>query len=250
MRHTSFVSVRGTSSPTRLRRVPGVRRTACVIVFALMPGIARAQSSAVVDEGTFMVTHNGAPIGRESFRIVRAPAPGGQVFRATGQSALGDNRVTTTLGTDSSGVPVSYEAELRLRDTVVQRLQGRGRPGRFSVLLGTKSGESAREYILNSGALLIDDDVFHHFFFVPFAAQHAQLIVIAPRATQQERYGLEERGTEDVEIAGRSIQSRHFALIGPNGATRDVWIDGKGRLLKVAIAEKGLVALRDDPPRS
>jgi hypothetical protein len=216
----------------------------------LLPTVARPQTSAVVDEGTFMVTHNGAPIGRESFRIVRAPAPGGQVFRATGQSALGDNRVTTTLGTDSSGVPVSYEAELKRRDTVVQRLQGRGRPGRFSVLMQTMTSESAREYILNNGALLIDDDVFHHFFFVPLAAQHQQLIVIAPRSIHQDRYDLEERGSEDVEIAGRSIQSRHFGLTGPTGATREVWVDGKGRLLKVAMPDKGLVALRDDPPRS
>lgn len=208
-----------------------------------------AQASAVVDEGTFMVTRQGAPLGRESFRIVRTPAPGGQVYRATGQSALGDNRVTTSLGTDSSGVPVSYESELTQRGEVVQRLQGRGRPGRFSVLMQTKSGESAREYVLNNGALLMDEDVFHHFFFVPIAAQHQQLIVISPRASDPGRFALQERGSEVVEIAGRSIESRHFALIGPSGASRDVWVDGKGRLLKVAIPEKGLVALRDDPPR-
>lgn len=205
--------------------------------------------SAVVDEGTFMVTRKGAPIGRESFRIVRAPAPGGQVFRATGQSALGDNRVTTSLGTDSSGVPVSYESELTQRGEVVQQLKGRGRPGRFSVLVQTKSGESVREYVLNNGALLMDDDVFHHFYFVPVAAQHAQLIVVAPRSAEQGRYRLEERGNDNVEIAGRIIASRHFALIGPTGATRDVWVDDKGRLLKVSVQEKGLVALRDDPPR-
>jgi hypothetical protein len=214
----------------------------------MLPAAVRAQASAVVDEGTFMVTQKGAPLGRESFRIVRTPAPGGQVFRATGQSALGDNRITTSLGTDSSGVPVSYELELTQR-AVVQRLQGRGRPGRFSVLMQTVSGESAREYVLDNGALLIDEDVFHHFFFVPLAAQHSQLIVIAPRVADQGRFTLQERGTEMVEIANRSIQSRHFALIGPSGASRDVWIDGRGRLLKVAIPEKGLVALRDDPPR-
>lgn len=213
-----------------------------------MPAVATAQS-AIVDEGTFMITHNGAPAGRESFRIARTPAPGGQVFLATGESALGDNRVTTRMGTDSSGVPVSYESELRQQGQVTQRLQGRGRPGRFSVLVQTKSGESAREYLLNTGALLMDEDVFHHFFFVPFAAQHSQVIVIAPRSTQQSRFRLEERVAETVEIAGRSIEGRHFALVGPSGATRDVWIDAKGRLLKVSIAEKGLVALRDDPPR-
>ena len=218
-------------------------------VLAMMPLTAGAQSSAVVDEGTFMVTQQGAPLGRESFRIVRAPAPGGQVYRATGQSALGGNRVTTSLSTDSSGVPVSYESEITQRGEVVQRLRGRGRPGRFSVLIQTKNGESSHEYVLNNGALLMDENVFHHFFFVPLAAQHPQLAVIAPGVTEPTGFRLEERASDTVEIANRSVPSRHFALIGPTGATRDVWIDEKGRLLKVAMPERGLVALRDDPPR-
>jgi hypothetical protein len=224
-------------------------RVLLALAIALLSSTAAAQSSAVVDEGTFMVTKGGAPIGRESFRIVRAPAPGGQVFQLKAQSALGDDRVTTTLGTDSLGIPVTYEFELTQHGQLVQRLQGRGRPGRFSVLAQTKNGESAREYVLTDGALLMDEGLFHHFFFVPVAVDRSRLMVIAPRATQQDRYGVEERGTGSLEIGGRRIEGRHFALIGPNGTTRDVWIDSKGRLLKVSIADKGLVALRDDPPR-
>lgn len=211
--------------------------------------LAGAQASAIVDEGTFLITQRGAPLGRESFRIARIPAPGGQVFRATGESALGDNRLTTILGTDSSGVPVSYESRLSQRGTVVQQLQGRGRPGRFSVLVRTKTGESAREYMLNNGALLMDEDIFHHFFFVPLAAQHPHVIVIAPRSTEQGRFTVTERGTEAVEIAGRRIDGRRFRLVDAGGATRDVWVDDRGRLLKVSIPDRGLVALRDDLPR-
>ena len=220
-----------------------------LLALFLFSTAARAQSSAVVDEGTFMVTQKGTPLGRESFRIVRAPAPGGQVFRATGQSALGGHRVSTSLGTDSLGVPVSYESELTQKGEVIQRVQGRGRPGRLSVLMSTKTGESAREYVLNSGALLMDEDVFHHFFFVLMSTERQQLNVIAPRAGQQARFQLESRGEDSVEVAGRFLPSRHFALVGPSGLAREVWIDAKGRLLKVTIPEKGLVAVRDDPPR-
>ena len=151
-----------------------------IVALALVPTVGRAQASAVVDEGTFTVTEKGAPIGRESFRIARTPAPGGQVYLVKGQSALGENRVSTTLGADSLGVPVSYESEHRVRGQLVQRLQGRGRPGRFSVLKFTKSGESAREYLLNNGALLIDENVFHHCYFVPMSAKLDHLVVIAP----------------------------------------------------------------------
>jgi hypothetical protein len=225
------------------------RRSLFAAAFVLS-GTAGAQSSALVDEGTFMVSRNGTPIGRESFRVVRAPAPGGQVYRATGQSALGDNRATSTLGTDSTGVPVSYEFELSQGGQIVQRLSGRGRPGRVSVLVQTKSGESAREYVSNNGALIIDEDVFHHFYFVPLiAGQHTAVNVIAPRVAQQTRFSLADRGEAAVEIGGRSLQGRHFALVGDDGATRDVWVDAKGRLLKVVIASRGMIAVRDDPPR-
>jgi hypothetical protein len=236
VRLASFVSVRLASF-------------AAVLGLAVLPSAIRAQTSAVVDEGTFMVTQKGSPLGRESFRIKRELAPGGQVYQATAESSLGDKRITTRLGTDSSGVPVSYEAETKQGKDVVQRLQGRGRPGRFSVLMQSFNGESAREYVLNHGALLLDEDVFHHFFFVPLAVQHAELVVIAPRSSQQGRFKLEERGAEGVEIAGRTLEGRHFALIDSAGASRDVWIDAKGRLLKVAIPVRELVALRDDPPR-
>ena len=215
----------------------------------LLPAITLAQTSAVVDEGTFSVSQRGTPLGRESFRIARSPGPGGQVFLIKGQSALGENRVSTTLGADSLGVPVTYESEHTQRGELVQRLQGRGRPGRFGVLKQTPTGESAREYVLNNGALLMDEDVFHHFFFVPLSIAHSPLTVIAPRSAEQGRFRVEERGTEDVEIAGRNLRGRRFALIGSTGASRDVWVDAQGRLLKATIPEKGLVAVRDDPPR-
>ncbi|HEU4993498.1 MAG TPA: hypothetical protein VFT29_01690 [Gemmatimonadaceae bacterium] len=212
-------------------------------------GPALAQSSAVVDEGTLSVTQKGLPLGRESFRIVRAPGPGGQVYRATAQIALGDDRINTTLGTDSLGVPVSYEAEAAQKGQSVQRIKGRGRPGRFSVLITTTTGESAREYLLERGALLLDENVFHQFFFILLARDQGQANAISPRIGRQMRFQLERRGSDSVEVAGRLIPSQHFALTEAAGVTRELWVDGQGRILKVVIAERGLVALRDDPPR-
>jgi len=221
---------------------------AVALAIFLGPVALRAQASAVIDEGSFTITQQGAPFGRESFRIVRTPAPGGQVFRATGQGALGDNRVTSILGTDSTGIPVSYSSDLSLNGRLVQRLQGRGRPGRFSVLSSTTAGEAAREYVLDAGALLIDGDVVHHYFFVPLAA-HSALSIIAPRTGQQITFQVSEAGREGLDIAGRTIESRHFTLTGPTGVRREVWVDAQGRLLKVVVPDRGLIAVRDDPPR-
>jgi hypothetical protein len=69
-----------------------------------------------------------------------------------------------------------------------------------------------------------------------------------PRTGSQERFTLATHGVEPVEIAGTRIPGRRYSVTGERGG-RDVWVDQRGRLLKVAIPGQGLVALRDDPPR-
>ena len=215
---------------------------------AVFGSAALAQGTAVIDEGTFTITRSGAPVGRESFRIIRAPAPGGQVYQATGTSVIAELKATMRLGTDSLGSPVSYECEISEQAQPVQRLRGRGRPGRFGLFVQTRTGESAREFVLTNGALLVDENVFHHLFFVGFAATRPEIVVISPRSAQQQPMRLSNLGEEDVEIAGRTIRGRRVSLV--NGdRSRHVWLDEQGRLLKVAIPDRGIVALRDDPPR-
>jgi hypothetical protein len=220
-----------------------------IVTALLAPALAVAQASTVVDEGTFAVTEKGVPIGREAFRISRTPGPGGQVYLVRGESRLRDDHISTTLGVDSLGVPVSYFSEHHKLGQLVQSIRGRGRPGRFSIVKQTLTGGSGREYLLNEGALLIDEGVFHHLFFVPTAVAGRHLIAIAPRPAQQDTFTVEDRGVETVEIAGRGISGRRYTLVSSVEGARDVWIDAKGRLLKVAIGANGMVALRDDPPR-
>jgi hypothetical protein len=35
----------------------------------------------------------------------------------------------------------------------------------------------------------------------------------------------------------------------PDGATRRIWVDAQGRVLKVTLESRGITATRDDPPR-
>ncbi|OYV72619.1 MAG: hypothetical protein B7Z72_04385, partial [Gemmatimonadetes bacterium 21-71-4] len=69
---------------------------------------ALAQES-LVDEGTLVITHNGAPVGREAYRIVRAAGVGGQAYRATATISFDANRLSLRLTTDSAGAPLTYE---------------------------------------------------------------------------------------------------------------------------------------------
>jgi hypothetical protein len=218
----------------------------------LAPHSSSAQTSALVDEATFMVSRKGAPIGRESFRIIRAAGSGGQVYRAVATSALGELRMASTLGTDSLGAPVSYELRLTQRGEQIQFLQGRGRPDRFSVLVQTKGGEAGREYLVRRGTVLLDDELFHHFYFAALAGltvSDSVIRVISPRAASDGQVRLEFRAIEPVLVGGQSLTGRKFALQDGNETRAEIWIDAAGRLLKVSVPGKALVALRDDPPR-
>ncbi|MEK7403130.1 MAG: hypothetical protein AABZ80_12315 [Gemmatimonadota bacterium] len=218
----------------------------------LAPGHLTAQTSAVVDEATFMVSRKGAPVGRESYRIIRAAGSGGQVFRAVSTSALGEVRLSSTLATDSSGAPVSYELRITQRGEQIQFLQGRGRPDRFSVLVQTKSGEAAREYLIRRATVLLDDELFHPLYFAALAglaAPDSTVTVISPREASQRQHRLEFRGIEVVVVGGQNLTGRRFAFVDSATVRAELWIDAAGRVLKAAYPEKALVALRDDPPR-
>jgi hypothetical protein len=229
-----------------------IRATALALAIFASGSQALAQNSAMVDQATFMVTKKGAPAGRESFSIVRSAGAGGQVFKAQATSAIGDTRYSSVLTTDSAGSPLTYELRLGTRAEQTQFLQGRGRPDRFSVLIQTKRGEASKEYAVRRGTVLLDDELFHQFYFVVLAGlatADSALNVIAPRDAAQGRHRLEFRGIEVVVVGGQNLTGRRFALWDANTMRADVWIDAVGRLLKVSVPDKALVALRDDPPR-
>ncbi|MDE3052374.1 MAG: hypothetical protein KGJ70_00705 [Gemmatimonadota bacterium] len=215
---------------------------------AALPRPAAAQETAV-DEGTLVISRNGAAIGREAYRIVAAAAGGGQAYRATATLSFDSARISLRLTTDSAGAPLSYEAEVRVHGRLASRVDGNGRPGLFSTLAKTADGESARDYVMGPGPLLLDADAFDPYYFALLPPRRTRVSVIDPRAGTQATLRLEDRGSEPIRVGRGTITARHFALVGADGASRDVWVDGQGRLLRVAIPARGLVAQRDEAPR-
>lgn len=226
---------------------PAIVRALVVAATAATPGAA--QTSTVVDEGTFMVSRQGAPVGRESFKISRAPGPGGQAYRAVATSAIGDERISVALTTDSAGRPIAYDFQLGQHGEVLQRIQGRGRSDRFSILAQAKGGEAAREYVVRGGTLLLDEDVFHQFYFVARTVGLSEVTIIVPRTARQTSLRLEVLAPETVTVGGRAIAARHAALVDSAGIAGEWWSDAAGRLLKVGLPRRSLMAIRDDPPR-
>lgn len=225
--------------------------SAALVVGAWAPcSIAYGQVPArTLDEGTYLISRNGAPVGRESFRIVHAPSATGDVYRATAQAAIGEQRIAPTLSCDSTGAPVSYDVTVQGGAEEAVRLQARARPGRFSTVLRTRDGESTREYVIPVGVVVLDDDVIHQLYFVTLGGRRSGTVtLLAPRTGTQAVARLDNAGSSSVEIAGKSVPATHFVLTAAGFARREFWTDAAGRILKATIPDRGLLAQRDELP--
>ena len=85
-------------------------------------------------------------------------------------------------------------------------------------------------------------------YFLARRSNDARIAIVVPRRNAQLVLTVSSAGADRVTIGTKDLEARHIVLTEPSGATRDVWVDAKGRVLKVAIPARNLVAQRDDPP--
>ena len=213
---------------------------------AAIPSVLPGQVQ-VVDQGRFVITENGRRIGTEDFVIRRAPGAGGDVFTGTATVAYSDRRLAPALRTDPKGAPLAYQMEIRVGPDVKESLRGQIGRGRFSARVRTPGGESAKEYIVSDGAIILDDEVFHQYYFLGVSARTGSVPVVVPRRNEQLTMRVTAGGSETVEISGARVSARRLEVHDPGGTTRHVWLDSQGRVLKVTI--DGVTATRDELPR-
>ena len=209
---------------------------------------AAAAQVTTVDEGSFTITVNGARAGREDFRIRSTPSANGPEVVATASVSYGSRRVLPQLQADSLGVPLRYVVQVKGGAGVDEHVEGMVGRGRVSASVKNSRGESASEFVVSQRAVVIDDDVFHQYYFLT-RRPAGSVSVIVPRRNAQVVMQLTASGSETISLGGTAIEGRHYTITDPGGANREVWADASGRLLKVAIPSRGIVALRDDPPR-
>jgi hypothetical protein len=214
-----------------------------------VPAAAPSQVT-VVDEGSFTISRSGTKIGRETFTIRRTPGPGGDVYVANATVEFDTERLSPALRADDSFAPLAYQLEVREGGEVRERLRAIVGRGRISAQVKTAKGESTKEYIVADGALVLDDNVFHQYYFLARRASGASTVpVVIPQRNTQGVMRVSTQGNDAVSIGGRAISARLLVLTEPGGATRHIWVDDQGRVLKVALDARGITATRDEPPR-
>jgi hypothetical protein len=170
------------------------------------------------------------------------------VLTGTATVAYQDRRLAPALRTDPKGAPLAYQVEIRVGPEVLESLRGQIGRGRFSARVRTPGGESAKEYIVSDGAVILDDEVFHQYYFLGMGGHTGSVPVVVPRRNVQLTMRVEGGGgSETVEIGGTRVAARHLEVHDPGGTIRHVWLDSQGRVLKVTI--NGTTATRDELPR-
>jgi hypothetical protein len=226
-----------------------MRRFAIALALGALSAAPLAGQAAVLDEGSFSIARGGARVGREEFKISRTPGAGGDVTVAAATVTYPDERrrLSPALETNAAGTPTAYQIEVRSGPATQERLSGQFARGRFSARVQTPRGEAAKEYVVSDGALILDDDVFHQYYFVA-RAKRAVVPVVVPRRNVQVAMRVQVKGPETVVVGGRTVEATHLVLSEPGGADRDVWVDAESRVLKVAIPDRGVTATRDELP--
>ena len=226
----------------------------CMTVLAVpLPSGATAQVS-VVDEGSFSITRNGARSGRETFTIRKTGVGAADAYVSNGTTDIDGRRLVPALQADADFEPIKYQLEVRKGDDVVERLKGIAGRGRFSTQVRTSKGESTREFIVSDDAVMLDDDVFHQYYFVAQRAQKlgaagGSIAVVTPQRAEQQVLTAKWAPDESVVIAGRPVAAKHLVLSETGGGSQSVWVDAAGHVLKISLDGRGLVIQRDALPR-
>jgi hypothetical protein len=229
-----------------------IRRTLRAVL--LLPALAAAAPLAAqnVDQGTFRVSVGGHEVGTEEFTITQSGSGTVAVTMASGKVDLrlpsGSLQLTPRLRAQGVGAdPVQYQVDVS--GDAPQRIVGTIADGRVSQKIVTGAGEQLREYVASAGAVVLDEGVAHHYYFLAQRTHAGRVPVIVPRENRQVVATVTNRGEEAVQVAGRSVRLFHLTVQAQGAAAADVWVDDLNRVIRVEVPARQYRAVRTELPR-
>ena len=105
-----------------------------------------------------------------------------------------------------------------------------------------------REYLASDGAVVLDDDVAHQYYFLARRLHSGSVPVIIPRENRQVMATVKDLGEERLSIDGTPATLYHLVVQPQGSAARHVWVDALNRVIKVEIPSADYVATRTRVP--
>jgi hypothetical protein len=223
-----------------------------IFLSAVLLAAGAPLAAQTVDQGTFRVSVAGHEVGTEEFTISQSGSGAVAVTMASGKVDLrlaeGSLQLSPRLRAQGVGSdPVQYQVDVS--GDAPQRVVGTIGSGRVSAKIVTAAGEQLREYVASNGAVVLDDRVAHHYYFLATRTHAGRVPIIVPRENRQVMATVTSRGEETVQVGGRSVRAFHL-LVQPQGGTEaNVWVDDLNRVIKVEIPGRGYLAVRTELPR-
>ncbi len=204
------------------------------------------------DEGTFEIVVNGRTVGTEQFSIRQTGVGASAEFLAVGrtQVVLASGSLDLNTRLRASGFqadPATYEVVVG--GDAPRRVVGTVASGRFSARIVTPSGEQLREYLVSPGAIVLDDGVAHHYFFLARRTRNGSVPVLIPRENREVMTQVVDQGEEPVTIGSTAVTLYKLLVRPEGGEDRNVWVDALGRVIRVESPDRNYVATRTEIPR-
>ncbi len=247
------------SEPTNARHCrPGklkhLAASASFAVAAMLAASITAHAQAVtVDEGTFDVSLGGSAVGTEAFSIVRRGSGEDLQTLARGQIRLDLPQGTRTLQplvrTVGAALEVTQYQLQTTGDNAREVRLDRSGERRMHATIITADGEREQEFRFESGAILLENRVAHHFHFLGTRLQAGatSVLIVLPAQRSHVRAEVTLVGNEPVTVAGTSVQGRRYSVsIGDQ--TGSVWFDEEWRVLRVEFGTDRYAAVRRELP--
>ena len=207
-----------------------------------------------VDEGTLVVREDTLEIAREAFRLT-AVRTGAGVSRWKLATTIRYDRTRPVvvldpiveLGPDSSPASLEYTVA-DPREPL--RILGQLTRGRFVVRLLGRRTERAREFPAPPPAAVVDDSVFALYLPVAWQGRPGPVTVtcVFPRAGRRELLTVQDLGVESTTLNRDPAALRHITVTGGENRVIHLWLAADGRLAKVEVPSRRLVAERAPAP--
>jgi hypothetical protein len=217
-----------------------------------LAGLLAAPAAAQGDQGTFKVFVEDREVGTEEFSITQTGSGASSELLATGRIRVGlpegtlelDSRLRARgIGAD----PVDYQ--VTVGGSSPSRTIGTVSGGRFSAKIVTPSGEQLREYVASNGAVVLDQGVAHHYYFLALRTHQGRVPVIVPRDNRQVIATVSSRGEESVQVGGTTATLFHLVIQPQGGDEHHVWVDDLNRVVRVEVPARAWRAERTQIPR-
>jgi hypothetical protein len=216
-------------------------------------GAGGASPVNVDDQGAFVISVAGRPIGSETFKIRSAPGR----IEARGEIRLNIEKNGKTVGvqsfpdlvTDSQLRPLTYAWRLHGPQSSRLEVDFRARPAkvRYHTINGT---EDDRDFDLAPDVAVLDDNVIHHFQLIVARAQalgggKQTLRVFVPQEALPSLLTVEDLGIASTQDGSTPSGLRHL-LITTDVTHVDLWVDDKLHVQRVSVPAAQLEALRKE----